>query len=161
MPIVVKWYALLREQRRTCSPSLPPVCGASQTTAPETTHSSVSLTPHVGALTRSTAHSPAINPHAASAFHRPSAINRHTHTRLMAHCQGLPGWAGTRKVNQSGFYWSKRQWVAVASAGHMQVCTSLQTDNRASNPPLSFFTGHNFNDTIHTYIHTYIAYKFI
>ena len=30
---------------------------------------------------------------------------------------GLPGWAGTRWVNQSGFYWSKRQWVAVASAG--------------------------------------------
>jgi len=25
--------------------------------------------------------------------------------------------------------------------GHMQVCTSLQTDNRASTPPLSFFTG--------------------
>jgi len=24
--------------------------------------------------------------------------------------------------------------------GHMQVCTSLQTDNRASTPPLSFFT---------------------
>jgi len=23
----------------------------------------------------------------------------------------------------------------------MQVCTSLQTDNYASNPPLSFFTG--------------------
>ena len=30
---------------------------------------------------------------------------------------GLPGWAGSRKVNKSGFYWSKRQWVAVASAG--------------------------------------------
>jgi len=28
--------------------------------------------------------------------------------------------------------------VAVASAGHMQVCTSLQTDNHTSNPPLSF-----------------------
>jgi len=29
--------------------------------------------------------------------------------------------------------------VAVASAGgHMQVCTSLQTDNHASTPPLSF-----------------------
>ena len=28
-----------------------------------------------------------------------------------------PRWAGTRKVNQSGFYWSKRQSVAVASAG--------------------------------------------
>jgi len=25
--------------------------------------------------------------------------------------------------------------------GHMQVCTSLQTDNYASTPPLSFFTG--------------------
>jgi len=24
--------------------------------------------------------------------------------------------------------------------GHMQVCTSLQTDNQASTPPLSFFT---------------------
>ena len=25
--------------------------------------------------------------------------------------------------------------------GHMQVCTSLQTDNHASTPPLMFFTG--------------------
>jgi len=25
--------------------------------------------------------------------------------------------------------------------GHMQVCISLQTDNHASTPPLSFFTG--------------------
>jgi len=25
--------------------------------------------------------------------------------------------------------------------GHMQVCTSLQTDNHASTPPLCFFTG--------------------
>jgi len=41
----------------------------------------------------------------------------HTHTRLTALFQGPPRWAGTRKVNQSGFYWSKRQWVAVASAG--------------------------------------------
>jgi len=28
--------------------------------------------------------------------------------------------------------------VAVASNGHMQVCTSLQTDNHASTSPLSF-----------------------
>jgi len=28
--------------------------------------------------------------------------------------------------------------VAVASAGHMQVCTSLQTDNHTSTSPLSF-----------------------
>ena len=46
----------------------------------------------------------------------------HTHTRLTAIFPGLPRWAGTRKVNQSGFYWSKRQWEAVASAG---PCASL------------------------------------
>ena len=57
----------------------------------------------------------------------------------VAICLGLPTWASTRKVNQSGFYWSKRQWVAVASAG--SVCTLLQTDNHASTPPLKFFTG--------------------
>ena len=34
----------------------------------------------------------------------------------MALCPELPTWAGTRKVNQCGFYWSERQWVAVASA---------------------------------------------
>jgi len=35
--------------------------------------------------------------------------------------------------------------VAVASAGHMQVCTSLQTDNHTSTSPLSFFTGRPTN----------------
>jgi len=63
-----------------------------------------------------------------------------TYTRLTALCPGLPWWAGTRKVKTSGFYWSKRQWVAVASAGpYMQVCTLLQTDNHASTPPLGFY----------------------
>jgi len=33
---------------------------------------------------------------------------------------------------------SEWQWHQL---GHMQVCTSLQTDNNASTPPLSFFTG--------------------
>ena len=32
---------------------------------------------------------------------------------------------------------SKRQWHHL---GHMQVCTSLQTDNHVSTLPLSFFT---------------------
>jgi len=40
-----------------------------------------------------------------------------THTRLMALCLGLHRWAGTRKVKPIWIYWSKRQWVAVASAG--------------------------------------------
>jgi len=33
---------------------------------------------------------------------------------------------------------SEWQWH---QPGHMQVCTSLQTDNHASTPPLSFYTG--------------------
>jgi len=33
---------------------------------------------------------------------------------------------------------SERQWRQL---GHTQICTSLQTDNHASTPPLSFFTG--------------------
>ena len=33
---------------------------------------------------------------------------------------------------------SEWQWHLL---GHMQVCISLQTDNHASTPPLSFFTG--------------------
>ena len=33
---------------------------------------------------------------------------------------------------------SEWQWHQL---GHMQVCTSLQTDNHASTPPLSFLTG--------------------
>jgi len=33
---------------------------------------------------------------------------------------------------------SEWQWHHL---GHMQVCTSLQADNHASTPPLSFFTG--------------------
>jgi len=32
---------------------------------------------------------------------------------------------------------SEWQWHPL---GHMQVCTSLQTDNHACTPPLSFFT---------------------
>jgi len=33
---------------------------------------------------------------------------------------------------------SEWQWYQL---DHMQVCTSLQADNHASTPPLSFFTG--------------------
>ena len=39
------------------------------------------------------------------------------YTRLTALFPGLPSWVSTRKENQSGLHWSKRHWVAVASAG--------------------------------------------
>ena len=57
----------------------------------------------------------------------------HTHTHLTALFPGLPRWAGTRKVKP--IWILLKQWHQL---GHMQVCTSLQTDNHASTPPLSF-----------------------
>jgi len=50
--------------------------------------------------------------------------NTHTHS-FNGLCPRLPAWAGT----------SDRQWHQL---GHMQVCTSLQTDNHTSTPPFSF-----------------------
>ena len=57
----------------------------------------------------------------------------HTHTRLMALCPGLPGWAGTRKVKP---IWILLNQETVSGSGIS--CTSLQTDNHASTPPLTF-----------------------
>ena len=66
-------------------------------------------------------------------------LDRHTHTRLTALFPGLPGWASTRKVKTNLDFTEARdcelQWYQL---GHMQICTSLQTDNHASTPPLSF-----------------------
>jgi len=55
--------------------------------------------------------------------------------RLTALCLELPGWAGTRKVKPIWIYWSEWHWYQL---GHMQACTSPQTDNHASTPSLSF-----------------------
>jgi len=41
-------------------------------------------------------------------------------------------------VNDTEATDSEWQWHQL---GHMPVCTSLQADNHASTPPLSFFTG--------------------
>jgi len=60
----------------------------------------------------------------------------HTDTRLMTLCPGLPGWAGTRKVKPIWIYWSKRQWVAVASAGPYANLHLAPGINHASTPPL-------------------------
>ena len=70
----------------------------------------------------------------------------HTHTRLTAHCPGLPRWSGTRQLKPIWILLkqeivtttttdSEWQWHQL---GHMQVCTSLQTDNHASTSLLSF-----------------------
>jgi len=41
----------------------------------------------------------------------------HTHARLTALFRDYLGGPVPERLNQSGFYWSKRQWVVVASAG--------------------------------------------
>ena len=62
-----------------------------------------------------------------------------SHTRLTALFPGVAGWASTRKVKTNLDFTEARdselQWYQL---GHMQICTSLQTDNHASTPPLSF-----------------------
>jgi len=75
----------------------------------------------------------------------------HTHTHTHTHNHLWPSWilsgitqvsrhqkSKTRQVKPVWIYWSKRQWVAVASAGPCVVCILTQTHNRASIPPLSF-----------------------
>ena len=49
-----------------------------------------------------------------------------------------PRWAGTRKVNQSGFYWRDSEWQW-HQLGCVQVYTLIQTYNQTSTPPLSFY----------------------
>jgi len=68
------------------------------------------------------------------------SINTHTHPHLTALVPGLPRWASTRKVKTSLDFTEARdsewQWHQL---GHMQLSTSLQTDNHASTPPLCFY----------------------
>jgi len=45
---------------------------------------------------------------------------------------------GKTNLDFTGARDSEWQWHQL---GHMQICTSLQTDNYASTPPFNFFTG--------------------
>ena len=74
-----------------------------------------------------------------------TVVNCYTHT----HTHAFNGpFSGTTRVSQyqkgktnldfTEARDSEWQWHQL---GRMQVCTSLQTDNHASTPPLSFFTG--------------------
>jgi len=56
---------------------------------------------------------------------------------LTALCPGLPGSAGTRKVKPIWILLKQESEWQWHQLGHVQVCTSLQTDNHASTPPLS------------------------
>jgi len=71
-------------------------------------------------------------------------IHTHTHTHTHTHLFNGPlsrttrvSWYQKGKTNLdfTAARYSEWQWHQL---GHMQVCISLQTDNHASNPPLSF-----------------------
>ena len=62
----------------------------------------------------------------------------HAHTPLTALCPKLSGCAGTKKVKPIWILLKQETEWQWHQLGHMQVCTSLQTDNHASTPPLSF-----------------------
>ena len=67
----------------------------------------------------------------------PARTHTHTHAFNGPFYRDYLG-AGTRKVNQSGFYWSKRQWVAVASAGPY-ASRHLAPDRRPRQHPTTQF----------------------
>jgi len=72
-----------------------------------------------------------------ASLNAPPLWHTHTHT-FNSHFLGLPSWASTRQVKPIWILLkqprdSKWQWHQL---GHMQVCTSLQTDNYTSTPPL-------------------------
>ena len=71
-----------------------------------------------------------------------TSLHTHTHTHLTALFKGTTQVTRYQKSKTNLDFTEARdiewQWHQL---DHMQVCTSLQTDNHASTPPLSFFTG--------------------
>ena len=63
----------------------------------------------------------------------------HTHTHLTALCPGLS--TSRYQLGKTNLDFTGARDSEWHQLGQMQVCTSLQTDNNASTPPLSFFTG--------------------
>ena len=56
----------------------------------------------------------------------------HTYIHLTAFFPGQPGWAAIRKVNHSGFYWSKRWWGGIS----WTICKSFVPHSRQITTPL-------------------------
>jgi len=67
-------------------------------------------------------------------------LTQHTHpfNGPLSGTTGKPVPEGKTNLDLNEARDSEWQWHQL---GHMQVCTSLQTDNHASTPPLSIFTG--------------------
>ena len=78
-------------------------------------------------------------PHRSVAWHTHTHARTHTHTPFNGPLSRTTwvSWyqKGKTSLDFTGARDSEWQWHQL---GHMQVCTSLQTDNHASTPPLSF-----------------------
>ena len=78
--------------------------------------------------------------------HTRTHTHAHTHVHTHAHTHRFSGpLSGTTQVSQYqkrkinlDFTEARDSECQCHQLGHMQVCTSLQTDNHASTPPLSF-----------------------
>ena len=75
--------------------------------------------------------------------HAHTRTHTHTHTHAHTHTQPFNGPLSRYQTGETNLDFteakdSEWQWHQL---GCMQVCTLLQTDNHASTPPLSFFTG--------------------
>ena len=92
--------------------------------------------------TKAAAHSGFAAEHPADRIHRSTAAwrHRHTHTpvkRLFSRTTQVSWYQkGKTNLDFTEARDSEWQWNQL---GHMQVCTSLQTDNHTSTPPLSFY----------------------
>jgi len=73
-------------------------------------------------------------------YHASWQLMTHTHTRLTASFSGTTRVSRYQKGKTNLDFTEARdsewQWHQL---DHMQVCTSIQTDNHASTPPLSFY----------------------
>ena len=63
----------------------------------------------------------------------------HTHLFVTALCPGLPGWAGTRKVNQSGFH--LKQETVSGSGISWAICKSAPRSRQITTPAPRHSTG--------------------
>jgi len=83
------------------------------------------------------------NYHARTEIHQLNTVTTHTHTHPFNGPFSGTTWVNRYQKGKTNLDFteardSEWQWHHL---DHMQVCTSLQTDNHASTPPLSFFTG--------------------
>jgi len=69
----------------------------------------------------------------------PPSVYYYYYIRLTAFFPGQPGQAGTRKVNHSRFYWSKRRWGG--SGISWTICKSFAPCSRQITMPVPHHSG--------------------